>query len=253
MILLCCVIVKIAAVSSVYKSRDLAAACDAILDIGFDSIEVMAYPPHVDLSQISMAQDVLSPYQGKVSGFGIYENLCDLREDHRMHAVQKVTSCIELCSRTKGEFVVCQSGMVPSFLRNDMATAFEKSLSEILPVACQFQVHLAIENAPATLLATVEETVSFLSTHTDPSISLTVDPVNFSAAQCSPYELEDLVYRTVNLHLKNVASEEEAPVSHGEVDFRKVLSHPWDSVLTAEYEETERTEEFLQDAISFLR
>ncbi|MGC1122332.1 MAG: TIM barrel protein [Candidatus Methanofastidiosia archaeon] len=244
---------KTAAVSSVYKSRDVAAACDAILDIGFDCVEVMAYPPHVDLSQKFITLDKLSPYEGNISGFGIYENLCDLREDHRMHAVEKTIACIELCSRTGGTFIVCQTGITPSFLKSEAGSAFEKSLGQILPAAHDYQVRLAIENARATLLSTVEETVSFLAHHKDPVICLTVDPVNFSAVQCSPYNVENLGSRTVNLHLKNVVCGEEAPVSQGEVDFQRILSFPWDCVLTVEYEDTARTEEFLLDAISFLR
>ncbi|MBU7014843.1 MAG: sugar phosphate isomerase/epimerase [Theionarchaea archaeon] len=243
---------KTAAVSSVYKSRDLTAACDAILDIGYDCVEVMAYPPHVDLSQTSRVQEVLSPYEGHISGFGIYENLCDLRENYRIKAVEETITCIELCNRTGGEFVVCQTGIAPSFLRNEASSAFEKSLDRILPAAHDFQVCLALENAPSTLLATVEETSSFLDHHTDPAICLTVDPVNFFAAQCSPSDAERLVRRTVNLHLKNVASGREAPVSQGEVDFHRVLSFPWTSVFTAEYEETAMTEEFLRDARLFL-
>jgi sugar phosphate isomerase/epimerase len=253
MMTMCLFHVKTAAVSSVYKSRDITAACDAILESGFDYIEVMAYPPHVDLSGSLVARDLLSPYEGKISGFGIYENLADLRETHRVQAVEKTLTLIELCSRTKGMYIVCQTGITPSFLKSEARAAFEKSLDQILPAAHEHQVTLAFENARSTLLSTVEETISFLAQHTDPAVCLTIDPVNFYEAQCSLYDIEPLIPRTVNVHVKNVIHGEEAPASHGEVDFRKVLSMPWNCIFTAEYEETARTEEFLQDALSLLR
>lgn len=244
--------VKTAALSSAYKSRDVARACDTILDMGFDCVEVMAYLPHVNLQHISATADALSPYEGRISGFGIYENLADLREQQRLEAVQKTIACIELCSKTGGAFVVLQTGLAPSFLRHEAETTFEQSLSHIVPAARQYNVKLAFENATNTLLSTTEEVFSFVKAHPDDHICLTVDPVNFYESK-SPCHIEKLQSKTVNLHVKNVSGGKEAPLETGDVDFQDILSRGWDCIYTAEYEESPQTHQFLSNALQVVR
>lgn len=244
--------VKTAALSSAYKSADIATACDTILEIGFDYIEVMAYPPHVDLGNVSLTADKLSSYENHISGLGIYENLADLRDNQRREAVLKTITLIELCSTVQGTFIVCQTGIAPSFLRDEAEKAFEKSLNEILPVAHAYNVKIALENAKNTLLSTVEDVIHFLDGHPDDFICLTVDPVNFYESQSNPYT-KALCTRTENLHLKNVSNGEETSLKTGEVDVHTVLSLPWECIHAVEYEETPHTDQFLRDALNFMR
>jgi sugar phosphate isomerase/epimerase len=165
--------------TNAFKKNTLDEAIDAIGDIGYGGVELMAdmhhaYPPIMDPTRTSSVKDHLRQRKLPVSNVNAFTLFaCGdtyhptwIEDDasQRELRIEHTLRCIELAATFGAKTVSLQPGgpmIGTTMTRDDAAERFAEGLSRVIPAAKQHGIILGIEPEPGLFIETAAEYLEF--------------------------------------------------------------------------------------------
>jgi sugar phosphate isomerase/epimerase len=176
-------VLSLAFSTNAFKKNSLAEAVDAIADIGYRGVELMADQPHmtpIEMTTIDVTaiQDQLAARDLKVSNVNAFTGFFDGdtyhptwiedQPDRRTLRVNHTLSCVRLAATVGAKTISLQPGgplIGTTLSRLQAEERFAEGLERVLPTARELNVTLAIEPEPGLLIETAAEYEVFKRTY----------------------------------------------------------------------------------------
>jgi sugar phosphate isomerase/epimerase len=239
---------RIAFSTNAFKKHTLAEAIDAIADIGYAGVEIMAdvphaYPPSFDSVQRSELNRRISSRGLAVSNVNAFtlfargdtyhptwiEDDAALRQVRIDHTI----ACIELASELGCRTISLQPGgplLGTSLTPDEAGKRFADGLNRVLDSARRNDVILAIEPEPGLLIESSREYLDFRNRffRNDPFIRMNCDIGHLFCVGEDPAEsIRALGEQVAHVHLEDIAKNrvhQHLTPGKGAIDFRSVFA-----------------------------
>lgn len=170
---------RLAFSTNAFKKNSLDEAIDAIGDIGYTGVELMAdlhhaYPPAMDEPRLEHTRDHLKQRKLPVSnvnaftlfacGDTYHPTWIEADPAKREQRIQHTLNCIDLASEFGAKTISLQPGgplIGTSMSRDDAACGFAEGIARVLPKAKEKNLILAIEPEPGLFIETAAEYLEF--------------------------------------------------------------------------------------------
>ena len=260
---------KLAFSTNAFKKNTLAQAIDAIGDIGYGGVELMAdlhhaYPPTMDAGKRAATQAQLRDRKLPVSNVNAFTLFACGDTYHptwiesdpakRQLRIDHTLACIELASQFGAKTMSLQPGgplIGTSMTRDQAACVFAEGIQKVLPSAKRHNIILAIEPEPGLFIESAGEYLEFknLFFRNEPNVLMNCDighlfcvgddpaaVIRSNADQIAHVHVEDIGANRVHQHLTP---------GKGVIDFAEVFAalrdiryEGWTTVELYPYETT---------------
>lgn len=171
--------IQLAFSTNAFKKNTLEEAIDAIADIGYRGVEIMAdvphaYPPHLDEVRLERLKQQISRRGLTVSnvnaftlfalGDTYHPTWIDDDPAKREQRILHTLNCLDLTSAFNARTMSLQPGgpmIGTTITRQQAGERFAEGIRRILPKAKQHGIILAIEPEPGLFIETAEEYIAF--------------------------------------------------------------------------------------------
>lgn len=216
---------------------DLSTALTRLAELGFAFAEIMATPPHLaPMLRPNECRDMLGALRRSpipivaLNPPGQDINLASADEDVRQFAVRMYTGAIRWAAEIGVPWVVIVPGKRHPLLPApwDVAVAAaRRSLEQLLPLAQECGVRLAVENVPAGFLERVPDLLEFVAPYPPECVGIALDVANAHMVEEPATALALAQPRLALVHLSDTWRSRwaHAVIGAGEVDFRSVVAY----------------------------
>ena len=220
--------------TNAFKKNTLTEAIDAIAGIGYSGVELMAdvphaYPPdfsadqramiHRQLKSLSMAVSNVNAFTHFARGDTYHPTWIEDDAEKRQLRIDHTIACVELAAEFGAKTMSLQPGgpmIGTTITRAVAARRFAVGLNEVLPLARQRNVILAIEPEPGLFIETAAEYLAFKTEffRDEPHVKMNCDVghlfcvgddpatiIRRMPEQIAHVHLEDIGYNRVHQHL----------------------------------------------------
>ncbi|HMO25203.1 MAG TPA: sugar phosphate isomerase/epimerase [Tepidisphaeraceae bacterium] len=260
---------KLAFSANAFKKNTLAEAIDAIADIGYAGVELMADAPHIVplealSAEVETITDQLSARNLVVSNVNAFTGFFDgdtyhptwIEDDPERVTVRvnHTLSCVRLAAAVSARTVSLQPGgplIGTSLSRHDAGTRFADGIARVLPTARELGITLAIEPEPGLLIQTSAEFHEFKQTFfaDDPLVQMNCDVGHLFCVGEDPAEvIRRYAHNIAHVHLEDIGGNrvhQHLTPGRGAIDFRSIFLalreiryHGWATVELYPYETT---------------
>jgi sugar phosphate isomerase/epimerase len=260
---------KLAFSTNAFKKNTLAEAIDAIADIGYSGVELMADAPHIVPLEMLSAEvetitDQLAARNLVVSNVNAFTGFFDgdtyhptwIENDAERVSVRinHTLSCVRLAAAVSARTISLQPGgplIGTSLSRSDASERFAAGIARVLPTARELGITLAIEPEPGLLIQTSAEFHEFKQTHfaDDPLVQMNCDVGHLYCVGEDPAEvIRRYAHNIAHVHLEDIGANrvhQHLTPGRGAIDFRSIFLalreiryHGWTTVELYPYEAT---------------
>jgi sugar phosphate isomerase/epimerase len=239
--------IRLAFSTNAFKKNTLEEAIDAIADVGYRGVELMAdtphaYPPSLDSGRRMEIKKQIASRRLAVSNINAFtlfalgdtyhptwiendERQRELRIEHTMH-------CIELANQMQCSTVSLQPGgpLIGTGLTREIASQrFADGLSRLLPLAQRHGVTLAVEPEPGLLIQSAAEYLEFKHAHfkDDPTIRMNCDVGHLFCVGEDPAEvIRQMPAEVAHVHLEDIGKDrvhQHLSPGKGAIDFPSIF------------------------------
>ncbi len=239
--------IQLAFSTNAFKKATLEQAIDAIADIGYRGVEIMAdvphaYPPDVDAQRLERLISQIRARGLRVSNVNAFTLFaCGdtyhptwIEDDPARvnQRVQHTLDAIELAAALGSATVSLQPGgplIGTGLTRDQAARRFAEGLQRVLPLARQKNITLAIEPEPGLFIETADEYAAFKKQFfaDEPRIAMNCDIGHLFCVGDDPADvIRSQPDQIAHVHLEDIAANrvhQHLTPGQGAIDFRAVF------------------------------
>ena len=234
--------------TNAFKKNTLTEAIDAIASIGYTGVELMADVPHAHPASFSIEQrkqlhqqlDSLGIIVSNVNGFThfacgdtYHPTWVEDNAAKRQLRIAHTIGCVELAGEFKSKTLSLQPGgpTIGTTINRALAgQRFADGLQQVLPLARQHNVILAIEPEPGLFIETAAEYAEFKREFfpDEPLIKMNCDVGHlFCVGEDPAGVIRDMPEQIAHVHLEDIGANrvhQHLAPGKGVIDFRAIFS-----------------------------
>lgn len=239
--------IRLAFSTNAFKKNTLPEAVEAIAEIGYRGVELMADVPHahpsaMDEQAVVQTKALLHRLGLTVSNINAFTHFADgdtyhptwIEQDpsRRQVRIDHTIRCIELASQFGSPTVSLQPGgpLIGSGLsRQQAGTRFADALRKVMPVAEKHQITLAIEPEPGLFIETAGEYRQFKQTFfaDQPLVKMNCDIGHLFCVGDNPVDvIKSMPDQIAHVHLEDIGANrvhQHLTPGDGVIDFKSIF------------------------------
>jgi sugar phosphate isomerase/epimerase len=240
--------IRLAFSTNAFKKHTLEEAIDAIAQIGYTGVELMAdvphaYPPTMDAPRRSAIKQRIASRKMSVSNVNAF-TLFALGDTYhptwiedepakRQMRIEHTIACIELAAEMGSKTVSLQPGgpMIGTDITRKIAgERFAQGLSSVLPTAKRLNMILAIEPEPGLFIETAAEYLEFKTGYfpAEPNIRMNCDVGHlFCVGEDPGTIIRAMPAEIAHVHLEDIGSNrvhQHLTPGKGAIDFKSIFA-----------------------------
>lgn len=216
-------------------SDPLADAIGKIAESGFQVMELMATPPHIDIGEFNTQQR--NQLRSLASGHNleIYSvnptyldlNLATLNTGMRRETTRQLRLTLQLCHDLEAKILVLFGGrrhvLIPAPLEIVKPIALDE-LYNLLEYASELGVKIGLENGPTLLIQTAEDLIDAYQQLSHPNLGIVFDVANSYMVEDPADGLSVVIEHLSLIHLSDTTRERWAhkPIGEGAIRFDRI-------------------------------
>jgi sugar phosphate isomerase/epimerase len=239
---------KLAFSTNAFKKNTLAEAIDALADIGYSGIELMAdlhhaNPATFDAAKRAATKKQLAARKLRVSNVNAFTLFADgdtyhptwIEDDaaRRQKRIDHTIACIELTAEFEARTISLQPGgpLIGGGVDRDAASGrFAEGLNQVLPTAKEHNVILAVEPEPGLLIETAQEYLDFKNEffRDEPLVRMNCDIGHLFCVGDDPAEIiRTQAEQIAHVHLEDIGKNrvhQHLTPGKGVIDFEQIFA-----------------------------